>query len=129
MALSNLEGIVSVINKYNDQFGKNLILKVKHKRTPNKEHSAIYLNKLKNLINAGIIKTIPPSENLYTLISKSNFVVGLPYTSPVIIAKELEVNSAFVCLESKEYSIPDYFNEILVIKDRNKLLDRLIEFI
>ena len=129
IALSNLEGIVSAVNEFNNMFGKNLRLKVKHKRTPNKHHSVNYLNYVKKLVNSGSIDTILPTENLYRLINEAKFVIGTPYTSPVIIAKELEVNSAFVCFEATEYSIPDYFNEILVIKDTNKLLDRLIEFI
>jgi hypothetical protein len=129
MALRNLEGIISVINKYNDEFDKNLRLKIKHKRIPNRKHSAIYLNYVKRLINCGAIEAIVPTENLYRLISESRFVIGTPYTSPVIVAKELDVNSSFICFGSTEFSIPDYFNEVLVIKDENGLLNKLIEFI
>jgi polysaccharide biosynthesis PFTS motif protein len=129
MALCNLEGIISVINEFNDKFGKNLKLRIKHKRLPNKQHSAIYLNKVKNLISCGVIENVSPTENLYTLINDSKFVIAPPFTSPVFIAKELGVDCSFVYLGRTEYLIPDYFNEILVIKDKNNLLNKLVEFI
>jgi polysaccharide biosynthesis PFTS motif protein len=126
-ALNNLESIISVIDEYNSRLGKNLRLKVKHKRTPTRQHSKTYLKRVRNLSDSNLIEIISPSENLYKLIGESKFIIGTPYTSPVIIAKELGVESSFVNLWPSDYLIPDFFNEVPIIKLKDELLKKLLD--
>jgi len=129
MSLNNLECIIEVITEYNNQFDSSLVLNIKHKRKTSKAHSKTYLNQVEYLNRLGMLKIIESSENLYDLVNRSKLVIGTPFTSPVIIAKELNVNCAFVCFNALDYSIPNMFNEVLVIKEKKMLFDSLTKLI
>ena len=129
MSLNNLECIIEVITEYNNQFDSSLVLNIKHKRKTSKAHSRTYLNRVEYLTSLGMLRIIPPSENLYDLVNRSKLVIGTPFTSPVIIAKEFNVDCAFVCFNALDYSIPNMFNDVLVIKEKKMLLDSLTKLI
>ena len=50
---------------------------------------------MNNYNEIGAIEILDYNENLYDLIQNAKVVVGYPFTSPVLIAKELGVFSAF----------------------------------
>ena len=129
MSLNNLECIIEVITEYNNQFDSNLVLSIKHKRKASKAHSRTYLNRVEYLTRLGMLRIISPSENLYDLVNRSKLVIGTPFTSPVIIAKEFDIDCVFVCFNALDYSIPNIFNEVLVVKEKRMLLDSLTKLI
>ena len=73
----------------------NLNIYLKYKREYSKHNSFKYINYIYSLEKRGLIKTLNQTENLYDLIKKSRVVIGVPFTSPVIIAHELKVPSVF----------------------------------
>jgi len=74
---------------------KNLNIYLKSKREYSKHNSIKYINYIYSLEKRGLIKTLSPTENLYDLIKKARVVIGVPFTSPVIIGHELKVPSVF----------------------------------
>ena len=129
MSLNNLDCITDAIIDFNNQFDTNLVLNIKHKRKTSKAHSRGYLNRVEYLSRLGMIKVIQPSENLYDLVNRSKLVIGTPFTSPVIIAKEFGIDCAFVCFKALGYSIPNIFNGVLVIKEKKILIESLAKSI
>jgi polysaccharide biosynthesis PFTS motif protein len=68
---------------------------LKPKRETANFHSKIYLEILEQYFSSGRITKIDPKENIYDLILNAKVVLSFPFTSPVLIAKELGVACAF----------------------------------
>ena len=73
----------------------DLRIGLKPKRKPQYIHSKKYIDLVNNYNEIGAIEILDYNENLYDLIQNAKVVVGYPFTSPVLIAKELGVFSAF----------------------------------
>lgn len=129
MALDIIENILSVLEELNDQFDLKVLLSIKHKRKVAHLHSKKYINTIQKLEALGLVRIVSHNYNLYKLINDSKFVIGVPFTSPVIVAKELKIDSAYVYLTNSEFIVPDNYNGIKVIKERNNLLSELSRFI
>ena len=97
-----LSGIVLVVNELITNDDLELVLQLKPKRGYNQKHDKRYLDLVRDLNSDAKLKLIAPEYNLYKLISESNFVLGLPFTSPVVVAKEMEVETSYVYL-AKDY--------------------------
>jgi polysaccharide biosynthesis PFTS motif protein len=101
---------------------KDLIGAVKSKRKFNRDfHSDSYVKFVKGLTNkSSKYSMIAPNVNLYEIISRSNLVIGVPFTSPVLIAKELGVRCCYF-LEDDMVKLPEYYNDIKVIRSKSEL--------
>ena len=73
----------------------------------------------------GKITRLSASANLYQTISKSDLVLAIPFTSPALIARELEVNSLFVSIGIDGWDVPASSNGIPVIFEFDELLSYL----
>jgi len=87
----------------------NLSIYIKHKRKYSKLKSIRYMKYIYSLEKRGLIKTVNPTENLYDLIKKTRVVIGIPFTSPVIIAHELKVPSVFYSSSSLLKYLPTLY--------------------
>lgn len=101
---------------------KDLVGAVKSKRKFNRDfHSDPYVKFVKSLINkSSKYSIIAPNVDLYEIISRSKLVIGVPFTSPVLIAKELGVLCCYF-LEDDMVKLPKYYNDIKVIRSKSEL--------
>ena len=60
------------------------------------------------------VELISPLSNLYQVVSESDFVLAIPFSSPAVLAKELGVRSAFIATGIVSWDIPVESNEISV---------------
>ena len=67
--------------------------------------------------------------NLYGLIRSADSVIGIPFTSPVVVGRELGIPSAFMDVHSDEYFLPEEHNEFPVLTNQNLVMTWLREFI
>lgn len=104
------------------KINKDLIGAVKSKRKFNRDfHSDPYIKFIKGLMNkSSKYSMIAPNVNLYETISQSKLVIGVPFTSPVSIAKELGVPCCYF-LEDDMVKLPRYYNDIKVIRSKSEL--------
>jgi len=104
MILNFLEDIllsIEMVNSRLDQKNQlNVVIKQKRKYT--KYSDSIFVNQFKSIINRKYISLSPPESNLYELISSARMVIGIPYVSPVFIAREFGIPSCYYI--SEEFS-------------------------
>lgn len=94
---NNLCNFVSEIVQVSRQLQvkRELRIGLKPKRKVYYIHSEKYIDLVHNYNEMGAIDILDYNENLYDLIQNAKVVIGYPFTSPVLIAKELGVFSAF----------------------------------
>lgn len=121
---SFLFDIYESINQYR-KLGKDTIeytIFLKQKRKFDKNTDPAYIDLLRNLEKSENFKVLSSDENLYHLISSSRAVIGLPFVSPVTIAKEMLVPCCYyVGAENSEWSIPKELDGVEVILGKEKL--------
>ena len=101
---------------------RDLIGAIKSKRKFSQDfHSGTYIKFVKSFISkSSKYSIIEPNVNLYELISRSKLVIGVPFTSPVFIAKELGVPCCYF-LEDDMVKLPMYYNDIKVLRSKSEL--------
>jgi polysaccharide biosynthesis PFTS motif protein len=127
MSIRNILGLVATIARLKESSGLEICLQIKPKRKYSKAHSSHYVNILHNLSQSGSLTQLPSDSNLYHIVGGSSLVLGTPFTSPVLIAKELNVSSAFMCLDAGEFKLPSLRNGIRVISKEASLEEILLE--
>lgn len=84
----------------------NIQLLVKAKRKKSMRQANSYTKMLKRDSRNRQIKLIDPKTNLYSLIAMSDLVIGYPWTSPVQIAKEMDIPSIYYVSDlNKEWEL------------------------
>ena len=133
MAIRNILGLVTTIARLKESSGLQISLQIKPKRKYltahskySKAHSSEYVNLLHNLSQNGSLKQLPSDSNLYHIVGSSSLVLGTPFTSPVLIAKELDVSCAFMSLGEGGFILPSLRNGIRVISKEAELEEILL---
>ena len=95
---------------------------LKQKREFQNNTDPAYINLLTQLEKSENFKVLGSDENLYNLVASSKAVIGIPFVSPVSIAKELRVPCCYYVGEgNSEWSIPIELDGIEVIVGKEKL--------
>lgn len=94
---------------------------IKPKRRYSKKASKRYISQLQSWSSRKEITLLDSSTNLYDLISSADIVVAFPYSSPVLIAQELRVPSAFFYVSDEGWFLKREFFGIPVIQDVHAL--------
>ncbi len=110
---------------YNDV--QSILLKIRESN-PN---ARIYLKSKRSYVDfvtkwcfSNSVVQLNTDSNLYSLISKCSNVIGLPLSSPVIVAKEIGINAIYYYPDERgEWIIPRHYEEIPVITKYDYLLD------
>jgi polysaccharide biosynthesis PFTS motif protein len=110
---STLLEIISACDEISKLIGKKITLLVKPKRKYYKIHSKKYLHLLKELRINEKIEIVDPATNVYDLIASADITLGIIYTSPVLIAKELKKPGFFVGFNKVQ--IMDNYNGVKVV--------------
>jgi polysaccharide biosynthesis PFTS motif protein len=100
-----------------NKFGNSIKVGLKQKRKITSAHSEKYIN----LIQMQDWISQDPNANLYELISRSKCVIGIPYTSAVLVALELNI-PCYYFFNSTTIELPEYFNGIQVLKSTEELI-------
>jgi polysaccharide biosynthesis PFTS motif protein len=84
--------------------------------------SGEYLDFIDNLSQNRVIEVLRAETDLYQLVGKSSLVVGIPFTSPVILAREMNVPCFYYVPDSAHnWEIGERQDGIAVIKGRSEL--------
>lgn len=117
--ISVLSGVVFACDEIAREKNLKIDILIKPKRRHNKNHSKEYRNLLQKFQVEEKIKILDSTSNIYELIVSVNLTLGIAFTSPVLIAKELNKPGAFVCLNAKKSF--DTYNKIKVISNVQEL--------
>ena len=125
-----LSDVLAAVDGVRQQKDYLIEITLKHKRKPSPMHDASYFEFVKNRCEAdNRIRLAREDANLYSLISESDLVIAVPYSSPGYVAKCLDIPSLFYdptneILVSNEIVSPIIFasgRENLIIEIANKL--------
>jgi hypothetical protein len=116
---STLCGIVSVCEEIYKEYNLKIELLVKPKRKYRKLDSQTYIRFLEKLKDDKKIVILNENSNIYSLISSTNLTLGIAFTSPVLIAKELNVPGFFLGIDGPRF--PEMYNEVRVLTNASDL--------
>ncbi len=125
---ANLSKLVEITSDLSASTNLKIDLLVKPKRKIKKSHSQEYANMLRNYEKEGKLKIINPAVNLYGLVNEVNCIIGIPFTSPVVVGRELNVPSAYFDTYVDDYQLPRTHNGFQVISDEVQLATWLEKF-
>ena len=121
-AKQNLEVSLHVLSRFAEKTGQELTFMLKPKRLYKaRYHDDSYQDFVTALERMGKIKVLSPRVNLYDVLSYSNIVLGVPYTSPVQLARSLGKLSIFVAFNSSDWDFPEELDGIKVVQDSETL--------
>ena len=104
-----LSDVLAAVDEVRQQKDYEIEITLKHKRKPSTEHDASYFDFVKNICESDDrIRLAREDANLYSLISVSDLVIVIPYSSPGYVAKCLDIQSLFY----------DPTNEILMSNEK-----------
>ena len=122
-----LQDLIWAIHKIEWRFDTKLRIALKPKRKYSPLHSRAYLAFLENLSKNGLIEILEPESDLYKTISESRMSISYPFTSPAIIAKELNIPTAYF-LAGNSIKSNSLVDGIPFITERTKLVDFIIKY-
>jgi hypothetical protein len=77
------------------RFGCPVVVRLKQKRGYNVVYDRGYFDFIDTLVRDGKLQVVPPSENIFALISASHAVIVYPYSSPAHVSSHLEVPAVY----------------------------------
>ena len=126
MSLDTVNSLVNVIGTIKEKYDIVIELLVKPKRKYSSIFSKAYTSRIKMLEHHNYIKLLDPNSNLYKEISKAEIIVCPPFTSPAIIARELNVPVCFFTKASNDWNLPKIENGFEVIRTEQTLMNFVI---
>lgn len=118
---ANLSKIVQITSQLSTKNKVRINLLVKPKREIKANHSREYTRLLNTYEVKGLLKILKPDVNLYGIVSSVDCIIGIPFTSPVVVGRELGTPATFVDLYKDDYQLPETHNGFQVISDHNQL--------
>jgi polysaccharide biosynthesis PFTS motif protein len=119
---SVLNSIRDLIDYLEVKYPGRVIVQIKPKREYSQFHSKKYISLVKILSKQSVVKRLPASANLYQTISRSDLVLAVPFTSPALLGRELNVNSFYVSIGCDGWDVPTSSDGVSVISQFEDLL-------
>ena len=121
-----IQDLVSTLRSNTIQKSTRILLKPKReygkKLRGGLSPSAQYLDLIDKLHQLREIEVLKADADLYHLVGSSSLVIGIPFTSPVILAKEMNIPCFYYVPESaKDWIIGTDQDGVPVIKGRSEL--------
>jgi polysaccharide biosynthesis PFTS motif protein len=126
-AIKFLQDLLWVVHEIDRCFDTELRIALKPKRKYTPLHSKEYLAFLENLSKNGLIDILESESDLYKTISESRICISYPFSSPAVIAKELDIPTAYF-LAGNSIESNSLVDGIPFIADRTKLLDFIVKY-
>ena len=120
--LENLSSLVEVVEKLSLETAEVINLLVKPKRETIGSHSREYIKQLDSFERYGRIQRLRPEMNLYGLVANADVVIGIPFTSPVVVGREMGIQSAFMDVHKDDFLLPETHNEFPVLTSQNLVI-------
>lgn len=120
-----LQNLVTIKSEFEHKENIKIELLVKPKRRYLNNHSAEYLNMLKNYSDNHEVTLLSPQSNLYEIIQGSSLILCYPFTSPALIAKELGIPVKFIFYSKDWVNLPEQMQGIALITNEADLLETL----
>lgn len=124
---ANLSEIVQVTSQLSTKNKPRINLLVKPKRDIKASHSREYTRLLDTYEADGLLKILKPDVNLYGIASSVDCIIGIPFTSPVVVGRELKTPATFIDTYKDDYYLPETHNGFPVISDGTQLISWLEE--
>jgi hypothetical protein len=120
MAMTLLS-ITKVIREIEAETSIGIKLSLKPKRKFRKgHHSDTYKNVVDSLVSSREIEILGSNVDLYSLVSKSDIVLVVPFSSPCLIANEMDVPNAYYSPNS-EFKLENPEEEIKLLLSEGEL--------
>jgi polysaccharide biosynthesis PFTS motif protein len=121
-----IEDLVNTFSSHSNTNSARVLLKPKReygtKLRGGLSHSTQYMGLIDKMESLKSLEILKPDVDLYQLVGNADLVVGIPFTSPVVLAKELNVPSFFYVPESaRDWDIAASQDGVEVINGRNQL--------
>lgn len=95
---------------------KKSVINLKPKRDYKQAHSQVYIKFLKSLDNLDLINLIDFETSLEELVPHSKLVLGVPWTSPVVYAKQIHKEAYYYVHDpGKEWGLSSSFSDVRLI--------------
>lgn len=127
--IENLCSLIEVVEKLSLERGEVINLLIKPKRETKGSHSRAYIEQLDSFERYGRIQILRPETNLYGLIANADVVIGIPFTSPVVVGREMGIKSAFMDVHKDEFLLPETHNEFPVLTNQNLVIAWLRDYL
>ena len=109
---------ISVLNHFVESRGLSMQLKLKPKRRSHPRainYNKRYMELLEDLkIQDHRFSILSPDVNLYSIIKTADLVLGPPYTSPIFVARELNIPSCYLAFKANGWRIKESLDSIPV---------------
>ncbi len=93
--LENCKNFLNDILKVAEESSLKVTIGLKSKRDFSPRHDMAYHDFISELETSGRIKVIPHDEDIYEVVSRSNLVISIPFSSPTFVAEYLNVPGIF----------------------------------
>ena len=107
---------------------KRSVINLKPKRDYKKAHSQVYIKFLKSLDNLDLINLIDFETSLEELVPHAKLVLGVPWTSPVVYAKQIHKDAYYYVHDpKKEWELSNSFSDVrlVTLKEIREILKML----
>lgn len=124
-----ISDIVEIVGKERGNSGVARILlkpkrKYKKKSYAGISPSRLYMNYIYQLHLNNDLQLLDPETDLYQLISAASLVIGIPYTSPVTLAKEMNIECIYYVPDSaRDWIFGKLHDDVPVIQGKKELSD------
>ena len=115
--------IIKVSNTLEKAVGVEFKVMLKNKRGRGEYDNLRYVDFIDNLVNKGELILLEHTENVYSIISQSDVVVGSPYTSPLYVASQIGVPSIFFDTTEKLIPVYEEADNIMFSSGKESLLE------
>jgi hypothetical protein len=88
-------GVLDIRDSLSLRFGCPVVVRLKQKRSYNIAYDRDYFDLIDRLVTSGQLQIVPPSENIFALVSASHAAIVYPYSSPAHVASQLEVPAVY----------------------------------
>ena len=110
--------VVAAARGLEREIGINIRIQLKSKRQRSRKHDPQYFDLLQSLSTHSSVILLSENLNLYNLIYESDLVVSIPFTSPALVATELDTPSCYF-LETDEFNLPNSWDDVPVFASKN----------
>jgi polysaccharide biosynthesis PFTS motif protein len=126
MILGFLGDIASCVEAMNVKLpsSESLVLSVKQKRKQEKKLETDFSRAYQRVVLEKQVNLIDPEENLYAILAESRIAIGIPYVSPIFIARELGLPCCYyISRQFEDWELLDELDGVKVIRGLEHLQD------
>jgi polysaccharide biosynthesis PFTS motif protein len=121
-ATSVLKELRVLIEFFQVKYPNQVVFRLKPKRRYSDLHAKDYISLVRRLSEESLLELVPASANLYQIISGSDLVLAFPFTSPALIARELQIDSFYLSTGIKGWDVLESSDEVSVVDQLDDLL-------